>query len=113
MENFILHLISNPLLYIKYFLTACAAIGAMLFIAGLTGGVSHIFTYKENASHMEHRRTRTVWGVYVLMVSWGVWEVVKVAISMAAPSHLFFALLLLTPLWVPWLKRSIFGGGEH
>lgn len=105
MENFILQLVQNPLLYIGYFLSAVGAAGALLFFAGFFGGIKHIFTYDESADHMDHARTRSLWGLYLCMVTLGIWQCIRVLLGeVPASSTLLLVVILFSPAWAPWLK---------
>jgi len=109
MENLVVNLVQNPVLYIGYFLSAVGAVGALLFFGGFFGGIGHLFSYDNDADHMDHARTRAVWGIYICMLTIGFWEFVRVIIGSAPPSYLWWALFFLTPLWIPWLYKLAFG----
>ena len=110
MENFVLHLTQNPLLYLGYLLSAVGALGILLFFAGFSGGIKHLFTYSESTDHMEHARTHSLWGLYLCMVALGIWECVRVIIGEApASSTLVLAAILLSPIWIPALKHFLSG----
>ncbi len=115
MENFILSLVTNPLLYIEYGLSFLAAVGIVIFIAGFAGAFPHLFTYSEGAEHMDHARTRILWGVYLCMVAFGIWEFIRVLLGEAPHSTLILCVILLSPLWAPWIKKTLTGspGGGH
>jgi hypothetical protein len=104
MENFIIAIAEDPLLYIGYLLSAAAAVGVLLFAAGFSGGIKHLFTYSEDADHMEHARTRSLWGLYLCMAVLGVWESIRVLVGEAPPSTLILVIILLSPIWIPLLK---------
>ncbi len=109
MENFVVSLVQNPVLYIGYFLSAVAAIGFLLFAGGFFGGIKHLFSYSENADHMEHARTRSLWGIYLCMAALGIWECIRVVLGEApVSSTLILAAILLSPAWIPWLKGLLF-----
>jgi len=109
MDTLVIELTTNPLRYIEYFLAVMGAIGALLFFAGIGGGLPFLFTYSEDQHHMDHARTRAVWGIYICMLTIGFWEFVRVIIGSAPPSYLWWALFFLTPLWIPWLYKLAFG----
>ena len=112
MENYATNLDHNPMLYIGYLLSAVAAIGTVLFIAGFFGGITHLFSYSESADHMDHARTRSLWGIYLCMAALGIWEFIRVILGEApASSTLVLVLILLSPVWIPWL-RNLFTGAS-
>lgn len=115
MDQFFLRVFENPVLYIGYVLAIVGAIGVLLFIAGFSGGIKHLFTYSESASHMEHARTRALWGVYLCMVTLGIWETIRVLLGEASQATLILVIILLSPAWIPWLRTLFTGtsGGGH
>lgn len=113
MDAFFAALVSDPLRYIEYIFAFFGAMGGVLFIAGMGSGARHMFTYGEDADHMHHVRARATWGIVLCMVTLGLWEIVRVVIGEAPISYLILSLFLLTPLWIPWLRRLAKGGGGH
>ncbi|MSR70649.1 hypothetical protein EXS62_01255 [Candidatus Kaiserbacteria bacterium] len=113
MENLVIELTTNPLRYIEYFLATLGAVGALLFLAGIGGGLPHLFTYSHGADHMSHARTRAIWGIYLCMVTLGLWEVIRVIIGAAPASYLILSLVLFTPAWIPWLYKLATGKGGN
>ena len=109
--DFLNALYQDPLLYISYLFAFFGAMGGVLFLSGFSSGFRHVFTYSEDWNHMQHTRTRTVWGILMCMVTLGFWEILRVIIGQAPLSYLWLSLLMLTPLWIPWLKKL--GGGGH
>lgn len=115
MENFILHIAQNPLLYVGYLFSLFAAAGVLYFVAGFMGGMKHQITYSEDADHVVHDRTHALQGLYLCMVVLGLWQAVRVFMGEASPSILILSFVLLSPLWAPWLKATLSGkgGGGH
>lgn len=110
MENFIIALTENPVLYIGYFLSAVGAVGFLVSVGGFFSGIGHLFNYNESADHMDHSRTRSLWGLYLCMAALGTWEIIRVILGEApVSSTLVLAAVLLSPAWIPWLK-SLFAG---
>ena len=109
MENLVVNLVQNPVLYIGYFLSAVGGAGVLLFFGGFFGGIGHLFSYSEDADHMEHARTRVLWGLYLCMAALGLWELVRVVLGeVSASSTLVLVVILLSPAWIPWLKGLLF-----
>ena len=109
MENVVLNLVQNPVLYIGYFLSAVGALGVLLFFTGFFGGIKHLFTYSEDADHMDHARTRAMWGLYLCMLALGLWELIRVVLGeVPVSSTLILAAILLSPVWIPWIKGLLF-----
>lgn len=114
MENFVLQLTTNPALYIGYALATVGAVGILIFCAGFFGALSHLFTYSESADHMEHARTRGLWGLYLSMVALGLWQIVRLILGEADSSSLILIAILLSPMWIPWIKGLLTGSsGGH
>ena len=109
MDTLVIELTTNPLRYIEYFLAVMGAIGALLFFAGIGGGLPFLFTYSEDQHHMDHARTRAMWGLYLCMAALGLWELVRVVLGeVSASSTLVLVVILLSPAWIPWLKGLLF-----
>ncbi len=109
MENVVVNLVQNPVLYIGYFLSAVGAIGALLFFGGFFGGIGHLFSYSESADHMEHARTRAIWGIYLCMFALGIWECIRIVLGeVPVSSTLILMAILLCPVWIPWIKSLLF-----
>ena len=109
MENLVVNLVQNPVLYIGYFLSAVGAAGFLVFAAGFFGGIGHLFSYDKDADHMEHARTRSLWGLYLCMAALGVWEFIRVILGEApASSTLVLVVILLSTVWIPLVKKLLF-----
>ena len=109
MENLVVNLVQNPVLFIGYFLSAIGAAGFLIFTAGFFGGIGHIFSYSEDADHMEHARTRSLWGIYLCMAALGIWELILMFLGEApVSSTLVLAIVLFSPAWIPWIKGLLF-----
>lgn len=104
---------ADPMRYIGAFCALMGALGLLYFIAGFALGVVHLITYSQSAHHMAHAYERIVWGVLWCMVWLGMWEALRVVAGQAPPSYLIVAFILLSPLWVPWLRKKTKGGGGH
>lgn len=103
MEIFIDNFFANPLLYIGGLMSLCAAVAFIIFLAGFAGGLPHLFTNSESDEHMEHSRTRTMWGLGWLILIFGVWEIIRFLWGLAPRSHALFGLFLIFVLYfVPW-----------
>jgi hypothetical protein len=114
MEDFALHIVQNPVLYIGYLFAALGAVGVLLFFSGFFGGIKHLFTYSESADHMEHARTRAMWGLYICMVALGLWETLRLILGEVPASTWILIVILLSPLWAPYLKSLLTGkSGGH
>lgn len=111
MEGFALHIVANPLLYVGYLFAAAGAMGILLFFGGFFACVGHLFSYSEDAHHMEQNRTRCIWGLYICMVTLGLWQCIRLILGEAPASSALLIIILLSPAWAPWLKRLVFGGG--
>jgi len=58
---------------------------------------------------MEHVRTRSLWGLYLCMAALGIWECIRIILGEAPVSPtLVLAVILLSPVWVSWLKGLLF-----
>ena len=109
MESFVTAIVQNPVLYVGYFLSAVGAVGVLLFFVGFFGGIGHLFSYSEDANHMEHARTRSLWGLYLCMAALGVWEFIRVILGeVPASSTLILVVILLSPAWIPLIKKLLF-----
>jgi hypothetical protein len=95
---------ADPMYYVGLLFALWGVWGVGLFVSGFSGGVRHLFTYGESDSHMEHVRTRIVWGLYLCMTALGAWEVVRVLVGEVSWGYLWLSLVLLVPIWIPWVK---------
>jgi hypothetical protein len=113
--DFLNALYQDPLRYVEYIFAFLGSLGLLLFIAGFGSGFRHVFTYGEDDHHMAHARGRAMWGVLVCMVVLGLWEIVRVILGQVPLTYLWLSLILLTPLWIPWIKGLLSGkgGGGH
>jgi hypothetical protein len=111
MDGFFSALTHNPMHYISYAFAFFGGLGMLLFLSGWGSGMPHIFTFSESQHHMDHARARAVWGILLCMVTLGWWEIVRVITGEAPLTYLWLSLALLTPLWIPWLKKLAAGGG--
>jgi hypothetical protein len=111
MDSWFADFFADPMKYIAYMLVFVAACGAILFFGGFGSGARHLFTFGESSSHMQHARVRIVWGILLIMAAWGWWEIFRVIAGQEPLSYLWLALLLLTPVWIPWV-RKLFSGGH-
>ena len=81
-----------------------------LFFAGVGGGLPFLFTYDEDQHHMDHARTRAMWGLYLCMLALGLWELIRIVLGeVPVSSTLILAAILLSPVWIPWIKGLLFG----
>jgi hypothetical protein len=113
MDGLVLALLADPMRYVAYIFAFFGGLGVVLFIMGFSGAIPHVFTYAESAHHMEHARSRAIWGLLIAMVTMGLWEIVRIVSGQAPISYLWLSLILLTPLWFPWVKGLIKKGGGH
>lgn len=115
MEEFVLGALQDPVPYIGYALSIIGAYGALSFIGGLLGSIKHLITYSESTDHVEHSRTNSLWGLYLCMFAFGVWEIIRIFQGeLALTSGMILVALLLSPAWVPWLKALATGkSGGH
>jgi hypothetical protein len=100
---------ADPMYYVGVIFAAWGAWGVTLFIMGFAGGARHLFTYSESDSHMKHARERIVWGLLLSMTAFGGWELLRVAVGLAPLTYLWIVVVMLTPLWIPWV-RGLLGG---
>lgn len=109
-----LYIVSNPVVSLGYALSLMGGMGVLIFCAGFFGSIKHLFTYSESASHMEHARTRSLWGLYIAMVALGLWESVRLLIGEVPGSTIILIIILLSPAWAPALKALVTGkSGGH
>jgi hypothetical protein len=114
MDAFLNAIYADPLRWVEYVFAFFGGLGMLMFIAGFGSGARHMFTYAEDADHMKHARARITWGVLLCMATLGFWEILRVIIGSAPLTYLWLSLLMLTPLWIPWLwKLAKGGGGGH
>jgi len=107
-------LYTDPVRYVAYVFAFFGACGVLLFFIGFGGGIGHLFTFGHSQSHMDHARARIVWGLLICMVVLGLWEALRVIVGDAPLSYLILVILLLTPVWVPWVSRGFKSGdGGH
>ena len=104
---------SNPLYYIGCLLALGAVVGVLYFTQGISLGVKNLITLSEESHHVEHAHTHGLQGLYLVMVVFGIWEILRVIFIGGDASLWVLIFILLTPLWIPWLKRLFTGGGGH
>ena len=111
MDSFFIAVYSDPLYYVGAALSLFAAAGIILFLRGFGSGIGHIFHMRGHEEHLHHARVRIVWGVYLCMVVFGIWELLRLVLGEAPTSTWVLILILLSPAWIPWLKGLFSGGG--
>ena len=69
--------VANPLYYIGALFSVLAALAFLVFLRGFLGGIVKAFTMNASDSHMEHARTYSVWGVFLLALLFVLWEIIR------------------------------------
>lgn len=114
MEDFVFLIISNPVTALGYVLALVGGLGVLISIGGIMTSLKHQLTYSVSAHHLEHSRTRSLWGLYLAMVCLGIWETVRLLLGETPGSTVILILILLSPAWIPWLKALLTGkSGGH
>ncbi len=68
---------AHPMTYLGYAFALVAAIGFIIFLAGLGAGLPKVFTMDWHDEHQEHHRVRVTWGFFILLYVFIVWEIVR------------------------------------
>ena|ERR1700722_16803121 len=69
--------LADPLYYIGYLFAFGGTVGFLLFLRGFFTGISHVIKQDGHAEHMDHYRTRAVWGVLIMAYFLGLWEILR------------------------------------
>lgn len=115
MEDFVFYIISNPVASLGYVLAFIGGLGVLFCVSGIFTSLRFQLTYSVSAHHLEHARTRSLWGLYLAMVSLGIWETVRLLLGEVPGSTIILILILLAPAWIPALKALFTGksSGGH
>lgn len=113
MDAITLALVSNPIYYVGLALACVGGFGFLLFMAGFLGGLPNIFHMHGHEGHIGHARVRVVQGLLIMMAAFGFWQIIRVILGETPPSTLFLALLVLIPVWYPWLSGILTGKSGH
>ena len=70
-------IVSHPYGDIVVFFSFAGTMAFLLFLRGFLAGFSQLLTINMHAQHLEHARTRAVWGVLLLIFLFVLWEAVR------------------------------------
>lgn len=112
MEAFLNSLASDPLYYIGLILSVLGAVGVVLFLAGFGSESRYVWNNSGHIEHRAHARTRIFWGAFLAGACLAVWEILRFFTGAVPPSVLIFCVLLLCPVWIPWLSKLIESAGK-
>jgi hypothetical protein len=68
---------TNPWADIVALFSLFAGIAFIIFLAGVLSGVEHLVSINENVEDLVIYRTRAIWGVVLLTITFIVWEIVR------------------------------------
>lgn len=115
MISFLSNFFADPLYYLGYVFALCAGLAFVLFLRGFLSGFGHVLKQDGNVEHMEHYRVRAIWGVLLLTVFFGVWEILRWISSWfgyGSVSEATIVIAVLTFFFLLW--RILFGKkGDH
>ena len=100
-----------------------AALSFLVYFRGFLGSVGNIFRMNAHEEHLEHAQAREIWGVYLLIFIFIVWEILRtVAIWLGFqdgdPSLGIWFAGIIAVLWIfNFVRKNLFkkssGGGGH
>ena len=68
---------THPVQDIEVLLSLLAALAFITFLRGFLTGMQQIIQINMDAEHLAHARTRAMWGMMLLWIFFGVWEVFR------------------------------------
>lgn len=62
-------------------LTLLAALAIVTFLRGFLTGLQQLILINLDAEHLEHARTRAMWGMMQLWAFFGIWEAIRLSLA--------------------------------
>ena len=109
MDYYLNSFVDHPMLFFGAFFSFFAAIAFVTFLAGFLGGERQLVTMSENEVHMQHARTRMVWGVGWLALLFGFWELLQVIVGNAPRSRLWLDVVVFAFVFYPDIAKIVGG----
>ena len=106
MDYWLSSLYTDPLYWVGALCALGASIGIIMFFSGLVPGIFHMIGNNGNYEHTSHQRARAVWGIYILGVTFVVWEIIRL-VFVDFSGALYFALGVVVLVVVGWLLGKI------
>lgn len=115
MESLLHNLGTDPLLYIGIALSGFAVLGFLTFLRGFIAGVGHIVGNSAHDEHQAHARARTIWGAYMLVVAFLLWETARFIASWFGYDtyNVVLGLVMVALLTVCLTIANMGSGGHH
>lgn len=81
MEFFFDGVFSDPIFYLGALLAGTAAFGFVVLLSGFFPGIVPALKESGNIEHLKHQRTRAVWGLYLMIAAFIIWQLVRWLLS--------------------------------
>ncbi len=81
MELYLANFFADPMYYIGAVFVAAAVFAFLIFFRGFLPGVTQLVTFSGNDEHLRLAYTRVIWGTYLLVIIFCIWEVVRLVAS--------------------------------
>ncbi len=116
MESLFNTVAANPWYYLGVCFAILGGFAFLIFLRGFISGVGNLFHMHGHDEHLQHARVRVVWGLYLMMATLGLWELIRIIAGQAPGSTIVLVIILLLPAWWPALTKflsGLGGGGGH
>lgn len=77
MESLFTIVYGDPMYVIGLLFALAAAIAFLVFLRGFLAGLPHLFTISGNEEFLPDHRRRVVWGFFMLVALFVVWQIVR------------------------------------
>jgi hypothetical protein len=122
MNSFWDTVLATPFHYVEMLFAFIATLSFLVFFRGWLGSIGNIFKMSAHEEHLEHSQVREIWGVYLLIFLFMVWEIVRTVASwfgfqdggQVTLGYWCAGIMVLIYAFL-FIKKSLFsgGGGGH
>lgn len=81
METLLNNFLSDPMFYIGAIFAGFAVLAFLTFLRGFLTGAPELFTNNSNYEHLRIAYTRVLWGTFLLVIIFAVWEVLRLIVG--------------------------------
>ncbi len=108
-----------PFHYIEMVFAFLATLSFLVFFRGFLGSIGNLFKMNAHEGHLEHAQVRTIWGVYLLIFLFFVWEMTRTVASwlgfqdggQVTLGYWCAGIIIVVWLFL-FLKKNLFSGGD-